>query len=86
MGAAAGGRARPEQGRANGAPHADGQPEAGARSGDIAAEARFLQAWEQRLLPFPTNAGYITRVRQIRRAFGGRLGVSEFARAMPVNS
>jgi hypothetical protein len=75
MGAAAGGRAGAEQGRASGAP-----------SGDIAAEARFLQAWEQRLLPFPTNAGYITRVRQIRRAFGGRLGVSEFARAMPVNS
>jgi len=71
MGAAAGGRARPEQGRLGGAPNADRQPEAGAQRGDIASEARFLQAWEQRLLPFPTNAGYITRVRQIRRSHGG---------------
>jgi hypothetical protein len=34
------------------------------------AETRFLLAWEERLVPFPTTAGYIRRVRQILRANG----------------
>ncbi len=73
MAVAAGGKAA-RLGLVIGTPSAVSHPapnrldRASAQTGDVAAEASFLHAWEQRLLAFPTTAEYITRVRQIRRA------------------
>lgn len=39
------------------------------RSQDSAdSDASFMKAWEGRLVPFPTTAGHIRRVRQILKA------------------
>jgi hypothetical protein len=48
-------------------------------NGSRESDTDFLRAWENRLVPFPTTAGYITHVRQILRANGPGM----FASAKP---